>query len=100
MLVLWIIISHCRALINIYVMDNEKKQAVSKSLNAAVELQNVIQSAMGRNVNPNNYKIFASRTIWEKGYSFTKEDLDNAERSENGFIGKQNGVLCYLSIKL
>jgi hypothetical protein len=46
--------------------------------------------------------LMFSRAIWESKmaesnqYSFTKEELDNAEKSESKFIGSKNGVDCYL----
>jgi len=46
--------------------------------------------------------LMFSRAIWESKmaesnqYSFTKEELDNAEKSELKFIGNKNGVDCYL----
>lgn len=51
---------------------------------------------------PKEYQLIFSRKIWElsteykMGYSFTKEELDKAEKSDDGLIGKQNGVNCYL----
>jgi hypothetical protein len=51
---------------------------------------------------PKDYQLIFTRKIWElsaehnMGYSFTKDELDKAEKSEDGFIGKQNGLMCYL----
>lgn len=47
------------------------------------------------------YLIFV-RSCWESemfkhnGYSFTKEELDNAENLQVKLIGIKNGVKCYL----
>lgn len=52
---------------------------------------------------PSKYQLIFSRYVWEMaslhniGYSFTPGQLDIAEKSIDGFIGEQNGALCYLS---
>jgi len=46
--------------------------------------------------------LIFSRKLWEtkmlvrRGYSFSKEELDNAEESQTKLIGNRNGVDCYL----
>lgn len=48
-----------------------------------------------------NYLIFC-RAQWESerfkhnGFSFTKEELDNAENLDIKLIGVKNGIKCYL----
>ena len=46
--------------------------------------------------------LIFSRKLWEtkmlvrRGYSFSKEELDSAEESQTKLIGNRNGVDCYL----
>ena len=47
-----------------------------------------------------------NRRIWELGSKhlfkdgFTKEELDKAEKSKDGLIGRRDGVKCYMSTNL
>ena len=49
-----------------------------------------------------NYTLIFTRKSWESemfksnGYSFSKEELDIAEKSQTKLIGNRNGLDCYL----
>ena len=49
------------------------------------------------------YKLFFSRKMWQSkmfkdnGYLFSKQELDDAEKSNENFIGISKGIYCYLS---
>lgn len=51
---------------------------------------------------PQEYYLVFSRNCWESelfkinGYSFSKEELDAAEKLDFKLIGVKNGVKCYL----
>lgn len=51
------------------------------------------------------YFLVFSREMWESelfksvGYSFTKEELDAAEKLDIKLIGNRNGVDCYIQNK-
>lgn len=51
---------------------------------------------------PTEYYLIFNRIMWESelfsinGYSFSKEELDAAEKLDVKLIGTKNGVKCYL----
>ena len=51
---------------------------------------------------PQKFQLIFSRAIWEcdasklNGFTFTKEELDIAEKKDMQYIGERNGVDCYL----
>ena len=50
--------------------------------------------------------LILPRVVWESdvtiknGYSFTKKELDDAEKLDIKLIGTVNGVMCYLPPKI
>jgi len=65
------------------------------------DLKNTIE-ALSINFNPPERYLIFSRTHWESepfksnGYSFSKQELDAAEKLDSKLIGIRNGVKCYL----
>ena len=53
----------------------------------------------------NDRNLMLSRSLWEliglenKYYLFSKTELDEAQKRDDGFIGNRNGIGCYIQIK-
>ena len=70
-----------------------------------MSIEKIIKTLVSINKLPTpdkNYTLIFSRKLWEtkmlvrRGYSFSKEELDSAEESQTKLIGNRNGVDCYL----
>jgi len=86
-------------------LNNNKKlstgqetPAIAKVLLASVKA--VI--ALFGSIPKHNRTLYFPKRFWEREtckrsvYSFSKEELDIAEKSQTKFIGNRNGVDCYL----
>lgn len=66
------------------------------------ELKNALEALSNEGYNPQEYCLIFSRKCWESemfkanGYTFSKDELDAAEKLDVKLIGTRNGVKCYL----
>lgn len=66
------------------------------------DLKNAFEALSNEGYKPQEYYLIFSRKCWESemfkanGYSFSKDELDAAEKLDVKLIGIRNGVKCYL----
>jgi uncharacterized linocin/CFP29 family protein len=67
-----------------------------------LDIKKALEILSKEGLKPINYTLIFSRAVWEcsnskaNGYTFSKEELDAAEKSDVKLIGIRNGVKCYL----
>lgn len=86
---------------------NEKQLNQMEPVNVDLSIEHLqnVQDLMSKHGIPESEAyLFLTREMWEsdvlrnQGYSFTKEQLDIAEKSQSLLIDIRNGVRCYLQI--
>lgn len=66
------------------------------------DIKNAFDALSKESYKPQEYCLIFSRKCWESemfkevGYSFSKEELDAAEKLDVKLIGTRKGVKCYL----
>jgi hypothetical protein len=66
------------------------------------DLKNAFEVLSNEGYKPQEYYLIFGRKCWESemfkanGYSFSKDELDAAEKLDVKLIGIRNGVKCYL----
>jgi hypothetical protein len=66
------------------------------------DIKNALEALSNEGIKTQEYYLIFSRKCWESemfklnGYSFSKDELDAAEKLDIKLIGIRNGVKCYL----